>query len=169
MKRNKKFWLIILLFILIIIAAWFFYKSYQGVNIKYGPGVGCYYIFKTDYDYKDLVVIQQDNNQGYKSVYKSLFAQAKELDNDYTLHASYDCYRDFVNEHFFVNISSEGYDQIDWQIDSDNFVQNMHSLLIEDSFSEFYYCPEFADTVSIDAINDLISRDQLFAICEQTK
>jgi hypothetical protein len=174
MNKNKKIWLIILSIILAIVAIIFFYKSYQGINVEYdpgtyGPGIGCYYVFKTDYNYKDLVVIQQDNNGSYKAVYKSLFAQAKELNNDYTLYASYDCYHNFVDDHFFVNISSEGYDQINWQTDSSTFVRNMESLLIEDSFSEFYYCPDFADTVSINTINDLINREQLLAICEQTK
>lgn len=155
--------------ILALIAIIFFYKIYKGINIKTGPGIGCYYIFKTQYDYKDLVVIQLDNNDGYKAIYKNIFTQAKELDNGYTLYASYDCYPDFVNDHFFVNISSDGYDQIDWGKDSETLMSNMKSLLIEDSFSEFYYCLDFADTVAISTINDLIAQDQLLAICQKTK
>jgi|GEM_PF-5896103 hypothetical protein len=168
-KNKHKIWWIFLLIALVIIIGISLYKTYKGVNIKTGPGVGCYYIFKTPHDYKDLVVIQLDNNDGYKAIYKNIFAQAKELDDGYTLHASYDCYPDFIDDHFFVNISSDGYDQIDWSNDSETLMNNMKNLLVRDSFEEAYYCLDFADTVAISAINDLISKDQLLAICQKKK
>ena len=169
MNKNRKIWAIILLFILAAIAIVFLYKAYQGIHLKAGPGVGCYYVFKTDQNYKNLVVIQLDGSDSYKVVYKNLFAQAKELNDDYIMHASYNCYPDFAKDHFFVNISQEGYDQIDWSKDAETVVYHMKDLLLEDSFTEFYYCLDFAGTVSISAINDLIDQDQLLAICQQTK
>lgn len=121
-----------------------------------GPGVQCYYIYKSKYDAASMMSAIVDDDTKTVGFSQGVYQSAQPLVNGYFLISQYQCDEHYPKEHPLLTLPSSAFSP-DGQYTDD--------LILEDSWQEFYLCDRNLDSFNQSWANHLIESHQLTTEC----
>ena len=169
MKRFNKFYFLPVVLLLFVISFFIIksIKNKQLVEMEFGPGLACVYVFSTDYKVEELAAIELSggDHKLIKSWNQQIGMFEKVKDGQYFIY-DYMCNKDFLNSHFLINLPKEEYDQYD------KINDYKMDLVYWDTYKNFYYCE--VDKIGVsnyetEKIKVMINDGSIYNKCKKLK